>query len=121
MERRKKTNIENILHPTSGAYLADQSCPQAGTYTNTWIVTDDCDNISVVYTQTITVQDTTAPETITPSLFTSITVGCASIPDVPEPEFTDNCTILPPTILSLKKSISLITQVVIMILLEPGQ
>ena len=35
--------------------------PQEGTYTNTWTVTDDCGNVSAIYTQVITVEDNTVP------------------------------------------------------------
>jgi HYR domain len=44
----------------SGLFVAG-SCPQAGTYTNTWTVKDDCDNVSLVFTQIITIVDTIAP------------------------------------------------------------
>ena len=37
------------------------SCPEAGTYTNTWTVTDACGNVSAAYTQVITIIDTQAP------------------------------------------------------------
>ena len=30
-------------------------CPQEGTYTNTWTVTDACGNVSQVFTQVITI------------------------------------------------------------------
>lgn len=36
-------------------------CPQAGTYANTWTVADFCGNLSVVFTQVITIIDNTAP------------------------------------------------------------
>lgn len=46
---------------TSGPFVPG-SCPQSGTYTNTWIAIDDCGNESAtVYTQIITVNDATAP------------------------------------------------------------
>jgi len=45
----------------AGSFQAGTDCPQAGTYTNTWTVTDDCGNVSAVYTQTITIIDTIAP------------------------------------------------------------
>lgn len=46
---------------TSGSFVAGSLCPQAGTYTNTWTVTDACGNTSAVYTQTITIVNTQAP------------------------------------------------------------
>ncbi|UKM66456.1 T9SS type A sorting domain-containing protein [Flavobacteriaceae bacterium GSB9] len=56
-------NCDTSLTPvkTSGAFV-EGSCPQAGTFTNTWVVTDDAGNTSATYyTQTITVVDTTDP------------------------------------------------------------
>jgi hypothetical protein len=53
-------NVTNIVK-VSGAFVANPSCPQAGTRTNTWTVTDDCGNVSAVYTQVITIIDNTAP------------------------------------------------------------
>jgi hypothetical protein len=44
------------LVKTSGAFVAG-TCPDAGTYTNTWTATDDCNNASTVFTQVITVTD----------------------------------------------------------------
>ena len=67
------------------------SCPQAGTYTNTWTVSDACGNvIASNYTQVITVTDITAPVfTFVPS---NTTVSCNSIPLVASPTATDNCS-----------------------------
>jgi len=48
------------LTKTSGAFVPG-ACPQTGSYTNTWTATDDCNNISAIYTQVITVSDTQAP------------------------------------------------------------
>ena len=55
-------NCDNTLVPvkTSGVFVPG-SCPQAGTYTNTWTVTDDCGKTSALYTQVITIQDNTPP------------------------------------------------------------
>ena len=52
-------DVSNIVK-TSGAFVAG-SCPEAGSYTNTWVVTDACGNTSEVYTQVITIIDTEAP------------------------------------------------------------
>jgi hypothetical protein len=54
------SNVSNIVK-VAGTFVAGGTCSQAGTYTNTWTVTDDCGNESNTYTQTITVIDTTAP------------------------------------------------------------
>ncbi|MBK7094703.1 MAG: HYR domain-containing protein [Saprospiraceae bacterium] len=53
-------DVTNIVK-TPGAYIAGTLCPQAGTYTNTWVVTDACGNTSATYTQVITIVDTTIP------------------------------------------------------------
>jgi hypothetical protein len=45
---------------SAGSFVAG-ACPQSGTYTNTWTVTDDCNNTSTVYTQVITIVDSTPP------------------------------------------------------------
>ena len=53
-------DVTDIVKVT-GSYVAGATCPEAGSYTNTWTVTDACGNVSGVYTQTITIIDTTAP------------------------------------------------------------
>ncbi|WP_423735331.1 gliding motility-associated C-terminal domain-containing protein [Chitinophaga caseinilytica] len=56
----------------------------------TWTATDECGNATTV-TQTITVQDTTAPvfTTLPP---TDITLSCSEVPSVPVMTATDNCS-----------------------------
>lgn len=56
-------NCDQSLSPvkTSGSFVAGSTCSQAGTYTNTWVVQDDCGNTSATYTQVITITDNTAP------------------------------------------------------------
>ena len=69
----------------------DASCPNAYVIARTWTVTDECLNESS-QTQTITIQDTTAPLP-TSSFANSINVTCdQSIPEVPVLEFEDNCS-----------------------------
>ena len=46
---------------TSGAFVPTPGCPNGGTYTNTWIANDVCNNTSSVFTQVITIRDTTPP------------------------------------------------------------
>ncbi|MBK8966930.1 MAG: HYR domain-containing protein [Lewinellaceae bacterium] len=56
------TNIEK----EEGDFVPGQ-CPHTGTYTNTWTVTDECGNVSEVFTQVITVQDIVAPTFTVPA------------------------------------------------------
>lgn len=46
---------------TLGLFVPGGDCIGEGSFTNTWIVTDDCGNTSTVFTQTITVIDNTPP------------------------------------------------------------
>ncbi len=74
----------------SGSFVVG-TCPSSGTYTNTWTATDACGNTSTVFTQTITVQDTTGP-VLSSILDTDIVTTCNSIPVAPTLVFTDNCS-----------------------------
>ncbi|MGL2967627.1 HYR-like domain-containing protein, partial [Flavobacterium sp. XGLA_31] len=70
------TDLTNVVK-TSGEFVANEECTNAGTYTNTWTVTDDCGNTSAVFTQVITVQDTTAPTWTTAAGSLDVTVECS--------------------------------------------
>ena len=61
------TDVTNIVK-VSGVFVAGL-CPEAGTYTNTWTVTDACGNVSAVYTQVITITDNTSPAWTTAASF----------------------------------------------------
>lgn len=83
------------LQKTTGLFVAG-SCPQAGTYTNTWTATDLCGNVSNVYTQVITITDNTAPLWTTTAGSLNRTVPCddAAALDAAQalmPAATDNC------------------------------
>ncbi|MEP4781523.1 MAG: HYR domain-containing protein, partial [Algibacter sp.] len=67
----------------------DGSCESNYTLERTWTATDSS-NLSTVYTQTITVTDTTAPE-FEGSLPSDVTVECDNIPDAETLTATDNC------------------------------
>jgi HYR domain len=87
-------NVTNIVK-VSGAFVAG-SCPQAGTYTNTWTVTDDCGNVSAVFTQVITIIDTQAPTWTTAAGSLNQTLQCSNTAGIAAaqalfPVATDNC------------------------------
>jgi hypothetical protein len=88
-------NVTNIVK-VSGAFVASQSCPQAGTYTNTWTVKDDCGNISAVFTQVITIEDTQAPTWTTAPAALNQTLQCSNTAGIAAaqalfPVAADNC------------------------------
>ncbi|KFE99116.1 choice-of-anchor L domain-containing protein, partial [Flavobacterium hydatis] len=79
----------------SGAFVAG-NCANAGTYTNTWKATDVCTNESTVFTQTITIQDTTAPTWTTAPASLDVTLQCSDTAGLTAaqanaPVATDNC------------------------------
>ncbi|WP_243350302.1 HYR domain-containing protein, partial [Parabacteroides sp. FAFU027] len=61
------------LTKTSGVFVPG-SCPNSGTYTNTWTARDNCNNVSTVFTQVITVYDDTPPAITTQAQ--NLTVEC---------------------------------------------
>jgi gliding motility-associated-like protein len=65
------------------------TCPNSYTIIRTWTLTDASGN-QVTHTQTITVQDTTAP-TFVESLPANVTVECDAIPTAEILTATDNC------------------------------
>jgi hypothetical protein len=84
-----------IVEKTSGSFVAG-SCPQAGTYTNTWTATDKCGNVSAQYVQVITITDQTAPVWTTLSDALNVTVNCSDATALAAaqalmPVATDNC------------------------------
>ena len=69
-------NVTNLVK-VSGGFVAGSSCPNQGTITNTWTVSDDCGNVSTVFTQRITVVDNTPPVWLTPSVALNRTLNCS--------------------------------------------
>ncbi|MUV03306.1 PKD domain-containing protein, partial [Flavobacterium rakeshii] len=63
---------------TSGSFVSS-GCANAGTYTNTWIATDECGNVSEVFTQIITIEDTTAPVWSSEPMELDITLECSDL------------------------------------------
>ncbi len=79
----------------SGAFVPG-SCPEAGTYTNTWTSTDNCGNVSDVFTQVIHIVDTTAPAWTTVATSLDMTVSCSDASGLAAaqamfPVAADNC------------------------------
>ena len=68
----------------------DGDCPNNYIISRTWTATDEC-GLMTAYTQTITVEDTTAPVP-TSSFDETLNVSCTDVPDAPKLEFTDNCS-----------------------------
>lgn len=71
-------NVSNIVK-VSGAFVPGGSCPNQGSYINTWTVKDDCGNVSSVFTQHINIVDNTAPQWLTAPMALNRTVGCSDV------------------------------------------
>uniref|UniRef100_UPI00351B2A88 gliding motility-associated C-terminal domain-containing protein n=1 Tax=Tamlana flava TaxID=3158572 RepID=UPI00351B2A88 len=67
----------------------DGDCPSSYSLARTWTATDEC-GLETVHTQTITVQDTTAP-TFVEALPADATAECDAIPAAGTLTATDNC------------------------------
>ncbi|WP_165768462.1 T9SS type B sorting domain-containing protein [Flavobacterium piscis] len=96
------SDVSDIVK-VSGAFAALADCSNAGTYTNTWTVKDDCGNTSDTFTQVITIQDTTKP-TFIGDLPKDITVSCDAVPEPANIEANDNCNGNLPIVFSEIKS-----------------
>ena len=88
------TDVTNIIK-VAGAFVAG-TCPEAGSYTNSWTVTDACGNVSAAHTQVITIIDTQAPVWTTAVNFLNRTVQCSDAAGIAAaqalfPSATDNC------------------------------
>ncbi|WP_044398404.1 gliding motility-associated C-terminal domain-containing protein [Lacinutrix sp. Hel_I_90] len=81
-------NCDTTLEATYSDSTANNACTTV--ITRTWTLTDDCNNTTTAV-QTITIEDTTAPELISP-IDTTINVVCSEIPEIPTVEFSDNCS-----------------------------
>ncbi|AXB58437.1 T9SS type B sorting domain-containing protein [Flavobacterium fluviale] len=95
-------DVTNIIK-VSGPFTASADCGNAGTYTNTWTVRDDCGNISDTFTQIITIQDTTSP-VFTGNLPADMEVSCNAVPEPAEMQASDNCNGNLPIVFSEVKS-----------------
>ncbi|UPZ15228.1 gliding motility-associated C-terminal domain-containing protein [Flavobacterium humidisoli] len=96
------TDVSNITK-VSGQFVASENCSNAGTYTNTWTVKDDCGNTSETFTQIITIQDTMKPAFVG-ELPSDITVSCDAVPEPYNMQASDNCNGDLPIVFSETKS-----------------
>ncbi|HZV70832.1 MAG TPA: hypothetical protein VFG10_14855, partial [Saprospiraceae bacterium] len=74
---------------TSSDATTPGECAGSYTITRTWLATDACGNTSPPVSQTITVQDITAPVLSGQGIAT--TIDCPSTPDFTAPTATDDC------------------------------
>lgn len=87
-------NCDMTLSPvkTPGTFVPG-NCPGTGTYTNTFVVADDCNNTSTVYTQTIHVVDNTPPMIAAGSINACYhTVAAAEAAALAATTASDNCS-----------------------------
>ncbi|MET3022543.1 HYR-like domain-containing protein, partial [Flavobacterium hydatis] len=89
------SDVTNIVK-TSGVFVASESCGNSGTYTNTWTVKDACGNTSDIFTQVITIEDTTKPTWTTQAGSLDISIQCSDAAGLTAaqanaPTATDNC------------------------------
>ncbi|WP_276381823.1 gliding motility-associated C-terminal domain-containing protein [Flavobacterium sp. H4147] len=96
-------NSNIVYTKSSGIFTASESCNNAGTYTNTWTAKDECGNASEIFTQVITIQDTTAP-VLLGNLPADITVSCDAVPQPAEITASDTCNENLPVIFTEVKS-----------------
>ena len=75
---------------TSGSFVAG-TCANKGTYTNTWIAKDVCNNSSTLFTQIITINDTKAP-VVTCPLAQTFCIVTGNNYTIPQLVATDNCS-----------------------------
>src|SRR5690606_38735839 len=80
---------ENNIPVTFDEETIEGSCANNYDIVRTWTATDDCGN-ETIHTQTITVEDTTAP-TFNETLPTDMTVECDAVPTAETLTATDNC------------------------------
>ncbi|OIQ16047.1 MAG: hypothetical protein BM549_13705, partial [Lacinutrix sp. MedPE-SW] len=83
-------NCDNDLEATYTDTASVGSCPNESIITREWTLVDDCGN-STTFTQTITVEDNTAPYFVG-VLPQNITAECDQVPEASVLLFDDNCS-----------------------------
>ncbi|MFB9090442.1 HYR-like domain-containing protein, partial [Flavobacterium paronense] len=79
-----------VTYTKTASTFTAGSCPNNGTYTNTWVAKDVCNNSSATFTQVITIEDTTAP--IFETLPNPSTISYSSTPLFQQAIASDNCS-----------------------------
>ncbi|MFV8328494.1 gliding motility-associated C-terminal domain-containing protein, partial [Flavobacterium sp. ZS1P14] len=93
-------NCASAVNLTFADATTNGQCAGSYSVTRTWTATDTCGNTAKA-TQTINVQDTTAPTTTT--VFSpTIDVNCDAVPTKPELVFVDNCSAVAPAVFTEK-------------------
>jgi len=80
-------NCSEVVIEYLGQEIEEGDCPHNFTIIRTWSATDACDN-ETLRSQTITVEDTTAPEVTAPA---DLSHECDETPDYGMAQATDNC------------------------------
>ncbi|SHH00620.1 T9SS type B sorting domain-containing protein, partial [Flavobacterium defluvii] len=89
----------SVTYTKTSGQLQRGNCGSTGTYTNTWTAKDTCGNISNVFTQVITIQDTSAPVWTTQAGSLNITLECSDSAGLENaqnlaPAAAANCTLI---------------------------
>ncbi|MFD2602761.1 HYR-like domain-containing protein, partial [Flavobacterium suzhouense] len=85
-----------ITYTKASGEFTRGDCDNSGTYTNTWVAKDVCNNTSSVFTQVITIEDTQVPVWSTEASSLNITLQCSDSEGLATaqsqaPVATDNC------------------------------
>ncbi|WP_284652630.1 HYR-like domain-containing protein, partial [Flavobacterium terrisoli] len=85
---RKQANVNGSVNFNSVCLTPASACASNNIIVRTWTVTDECGNAASA-TQTITIQDITAP--VIATLPGTSTINCPAAPEFAQATVTDNC------------------------------